>query len=248
MVYVVCEQDVHFRQVFKVVELMGRLDVANKLQHVTFTKPSCPSHHVGSAQLLGDILDQYEEQMHKAIVSELDTCPFGDVEAVAKRIGVNSMVIQELSSRKGQGNGLLGAFSHLTLSDGGTGTSLQLCYARLCSSIAKIESPNTSSSEMITHVEYATRLEPPWFDLLRLVSRYPDTTQAAFEKLEPGTVLSYLFRVVEELTLCLDAADEDAAEGECSAAASKHAARAILYEGVRQVLENGMKLLGATPT
>ena len=38
MVYVVCEQEVHFRQVIKAVELMGRADVANKLQHITFAR------------------------------------------------------------------------------------------------------------------------------------------------------------------------------------------------------------------
>ncbi|KAG4428669.1 hypothetical protein IFR05_015848 [Cadophora sp. M221] len=251
MVYVVCEQDVHFRQVIKAVELMGRADVANKLQHVTFTRPSGPSPHVGSVQLLGDILDQCEKQMHEAIVADPEKYPIEDGEdgeAVAKTMGINSLVIQELSSRKGQANGLLGALSLLTLSDGETGTSLQLCYARLCSAIAKSGgAPDASSLETIAQVEYATLLETPWSELLRLISRYPDTTQTAFEKLEPATILSYLFRIVEELTLCLDAADEDGADGECSAAASKHAARAVLFEGVRQVLENGMRLLGATP-
>ncbi|PVH77594.1 Nucleotidylyl transferase [Cadophora sp. DSE1049] len=247
MVYVVCEQDVHFRQVFKVVELMGRADVANKLHHVTFTKPSGPSPHVGSVQLLGDILDRSEKQMHEAIVADPETFPIENTEAVAKMVGINSMVIQELSSRKGQGNGLLGAFSLLNLSDGETGTSLQLCYARLCSAIAKLGAPDASSSEIVAQVECAAVLESPWSDLLRLMSRYPDTTKAAFEKLEPGTILSYLFRVVEELTLCLDTADEEEADGEGSAAGSKHESQAALYEGVRQVLENGMRLLGATP-
>jgi arginyl-tRNA synthetase len=79
------------------------------------------------------------------------------------------------------------------------------------------------------------------------MARYPDATQSAFERLEPGTILSYLFRVAEELALCLDEADKEESDGEGSAAASKYAARAVLYENVRQVLENGMKLLGTTP-
>jgi len=79
------------------------------------------------------------------------------------------------------------------------------------------------------------------------MARYPDATLSGFEKLEPGIILSYLFRVAEELTLCLDKADEDESGGESSAAGSKYAARAVPYENVRQVLENGMKLLGTTP-
>ena len=71
--------------------------------------------------------------------------------------------------------------------------------------------------------------------------------QIAFEKLEPGTILLYLFRIAEELTLCLDKANEDESDGVGSATASKYTARAVLYKNVRQVLGNGMKLLGATP-
>ena len=78
------------------------------------------------------------------------------------------------------------------------------------------------------------------------MSKYPDITQSAFEKLEPGTILAYLFRVAEELTLCLDAADEEA-EGESSGVASKDLIRAFLFAGARQVLKNGMRLLGAVP-
>ncbi|KAG4422039.1 hypothetical protein IFR04_004780 [Cadophora malorum] len=247
MVYIVCEQDVHFRQLIKTVELMGRDDVAKKLQHVTFTKPSGLSSHVGNVQLLGDILDQYEDSMRETMVSNPGRYPFRKGEAAVKTFGINSMVMQELSSRKGQSNSLLGSFSMLDLSDGDNGTSLQLCYARVCSEMAKIGAPDASKSDIIGLVDYGALLEPPCSELLRLLSRYPDTTQAAFEKLEPGTILSYLFRVAEELTLCLDAADEDLVQGECSAASSKYTARMALYATARQVLENGMKLLGSSP-
>lgn len=243
MVYVVCEQDVHFRQVIKAVELMGRADVANKLQHVTFTRANGPASHLGNAQLLGDILDQCEKHMLGAIVANPDQYQIEDSGAAAKMMGINSLVLQELSLRKGHCNGL--DFNLLTLSEGETGTSLQRCYTRLCTTIASLRAP--PSSEEIPHIDYSSLSEPPWSELLRLMARYPDATQAAFRTLEPGTILSYLFRVAEELTICLDDADEDQSDGEGSTASSKYAARAVLYENVRQVLENSMKLLGTTP-
>lgn len=247
MVYIVCEQDVHFRQLIRTVELMGRDDIAKKLQHVTFTKPSGLSSHVDNVQLLGDILDQYGDSIGEAMVSNPDRYPFREGGAAVETFGINAMIMQELSSRKGQSTSLLGSFSMLDLSDGDNGTSLQLCYARLCSEITKIGAPDASNPDLVGLVDYGALLEPPCSELLRLLSRYPDTTQAAFEKLEPGTILSYLFRVVEELTLCLDATDEDLVQGECSAASSKYTARMALYAIARQVLENGMKLLGASP-
>ena len=76
------------------------------------------------------------------------------------------------------------------------------------------------------------------------MGRYPDVTSSALKTLDPTTILSYLFCVVDELTLCLDEANEDESDGEGSSTGSKYSARAVLYANVRQVLENGMKLLG----
>jgi arginyl-tRNA synthetase len=243
MVYVVCEQDVHFRQVFKAVELMGRPDVAKKLQHITFPKPNTPASHLGNAQLLGDILDQCENYMREAMTANPDQYHIEDANTVAKVFGVNSMVMHELSSRKGHNSGL--DFNLLTLSDGETGTNLQLCYARLCSAIASFGTP--PCPEEIAHIDYSTLSEPPWSELLRLIARYPEATHSAFRTLEPGPILSYLFRVVEELTACLDETEEDDSDAQGSAEGPRYAATAVLYENVRQVLENGMKLLGTTP-
>jgi arginyl-tRNA synthetase len=79
------------------------------------------------------------------------------------------------------------------------------------------------------------------------MARYPDVTHSAFRTLEPSTFLSYVFRVVEDLENCLGEAEEEESEGEGSTAGSKYVARAVLYDNVRQLLENAMKLLGITP-
>jgi arginyl-tRNA synthetase len=239
MIYIVCEQDVHFRQVFKAVELMGHADIADKLQHITFTRANGPQ---GNA-LLGDILDHCETHMREAMSAIPDEYPFQDCDTVAKPFGINSLVVQELSLRKGHNSGL--GFNLTTSLEGETGANLQVCYARLCSAITCIGThPNP---EDIPDIDYTSLWEDTWCDQLRLLARYPAIINSAFRTLDPGIILSYLFLVVEQLTCCLDEADEEESEGEGSTAASKYAARAILYENVRQVLENGMKLLGTTP-
>jgi arginyl-tRNA synthetase len=239
MVYVVCEQDVHFRQVFKAVELMGHPDIANKLERVTFPRAGGPPSALGTAHLLGDILDQCENQMHEFMGTNLD---HDEDDAVEKIIGINSLLVQQLSSKNAHGNSL--SFKAMTFWEGETGPNLQLCYGRLCSAIASIGTHPTV--EEIPHIDYSSLWEAPWCELLRLMARYSDVTNSAFRTLEPSTVLSYLFRVVEELTECLDEADDETSAGESSAAVSKYVARAILYDNVRQILENAMKLLGIT--
>ena len=81
------------------------------------------------------------------------------------------------------------------------------------------------------------------------MARYPEMTRLAFKIMEPGTVLSYLFRLAKELTACLDEADEEeeSDEAQSSAASSVDAAQVALYDGVRQLFENALKLLGVTP-
>jgi arginyl-tRNA synthetase len=120
-----------------------------------------------------------------------------------------------------------------------------MCYARLCSAIATIGVQ--LKSEEIPHIDYSSLWEPPWCDVLRLMARYPSVTKSAFRAMEPTAILSHLFQIVEEVTSCIDEADEDESGGEGSSAGSKYAARAVLYECVRQIFENGMKLLGITP-
>ncbi|KAL5321206.1 hypothetical protein ACEPPN_012018 [Leptodophora sp. 'Broadleaf-Isolate-01'] len=241
MIYVVCEQDMHFRHVFKAVELMGEADLAKKLQHITFTKTGGSSAH-----LLGDILNQCETHMREAMNAIPEEYPFEDCDA--KAVGINSLVIQELSPipKKAHGNGL--GFNPTTSFEGETGSNLQACYARLCSAI--VATGALPTVEEIPNIDYSSLWEDPdapWCELLRLLTRYPNVVSSAFKSLDPVTILSYMFTVVEQLTLCLDEVAEDESEGEGSNAQSKYTPRAVLYENVRQVLENGMKLLGMAP-
>jgi len=242
MLYVVCEQDMHFRQLIKAVELMGRADIADKLEHMTFPKANRRASYLGDAQLLGDILDQREDFMREVVSASLDGYNFEDSNAAVKATGISSLVVQELHSRKARGNGA--DFSHLAL-EGDTGPDLLICYARLCSAIATIGVQ--LKPEETPHIDYSSLWDPPWCDLLRLMARYPTITQSAFRTMEPATVLSYTFQIVEEVTSCLDEADEDASGGEGSSASSKYSARAVLFESVRQILDNAMTLLGITP-
>jgi arginyl-tRNA synthetase len=78
------------------------------------------------------------------------------------------------------------------------------------------------------------------------MARYPGITKSAFHTLDSATNLSYLFKIVEEITSCLSETEENESGGEGSAVSLKYAARAVMYDSVRQILESGMKLLGIT--
>ncbi len=75
------------------------------------------------------------------------------------------------------------------------------------------------------------------------MARYPDMVQHTLRTLEPTTILSYLFKLTHELSASYDHLRVvNPPEGPATSLA-----RAALYEAARQVLRNGMVLLGLTP-
>ena len=91
MVYVVCEQDVHFRQVFKAMEIFGVL----KLQHLSFLKANGVTSQ-WNAHLLGDMIDHSHGREHK----RKSNYQFKDYDAASKVMVLNYLVVHELSLRK----------------------------------------------------------------------------------------------------------------------------------------------------
>ncbi len=79
-------------------------------------------------------------------------------------------------------------------------------------------------------------------DLFRLMAQYPDVTSMALRNLEPSTILTYLFRLTHQLSSTYDVLQVVGAETR-----KIMLTRAVVYESARQVLENGMRLLGLTP-
>ncbi|EAQ85473.1 hypothetical protein CHGG_09487 [Chaetomium globosum CBS 148.51] len=99
MIYVVStEQDLYFRRVFRTLELMGRSDLAVRLQHVNFGKVLGMYSRLGNVQLLSDILDQSREAMHGVMrQNEVKCSQVEDSDAVAEKCpDVTAMTLKTL--------------------------------------------------------------------------------------------------------------------------------------------------------
>jgi len=245
LIFVVGEQNQHFQQVALIVKLMGLPDIEAKLQHLTFSKnPSALTW--GESRLLGDILDRCEQYAQLAAADSEQLPSRLQVNEKLNTLGINTLAIQELTTRnKGHSTSFDG--ETLMSTEGETGLSLQLGYARLCSAIDDVGSSSGSSSSSAGDVDYSSLWEGGWIEVLRLLGRFPAVATAAYKSLEPGPLLTYIFSVLDELGYCLDDVDEEAANGGQEADASKFAARSLLFRSTKQVLENGMRLLNVTP-
>jgi len=127
----------------------------------------------------------------------------------------------------------------LTSFEGDTGPYLQYAHARLCSIARKAD----ISASDLRQADFSLLKEPHAIDLIRLMAQYPDIVTHTFKTLEPTTVLTYLFRLTHQLSSSYDVLRVvGAVEGPAVTVA-----RAALYEAARQVIHNGMLLLGLTP-
>ncbi|KAF6797574.1 arginyl-trna synthetase [Colletotrichum sojae] len=244
MIYVVTsEQDGHFARVFKAIELMGRVDLAKKLQHVGFGRVQALSQQLGNAHLFGDMLDQCATAVKEAIAADQN----GEAPAAAAEpFGITSLVAQDMHTKRS--NGYAFDSKKMTEFEGDTGAALQVAYTRLVLTLKELKAAEAAAGD----VDYSHLQEEEYTNLLRLMAQYPDVVNAAYKSLEPSAVLAFLYRLVEQLIVCLDDDEGEDEEGEeeeeeTPDEAEVDRARAVLYENARQVVENGMRILGIRP-
>lgn len=241
MIYVVMsQQDVHLARLFKILELMGGKykEISDKLQHVNFGAVKGMSTRKGNVRFLDDILQECATAMHE--VMQRNAGKYAQVEEpekVADILGISAVMVQDMSGKRV--NGYPFDISRMTSFEGDTGPYLQYAHARLCSVARKAG----YSRQDILDADTSLLQEPHAVNLIRLLAQYPDTVAHSLKTLEPTTILTYLFRLTHQLSSSYDVLRVvGAPEGPDTSLA-----RAALYEAARQVLSNGMRLLGLTP-
>ena len=238
MIYVVSsEQHGYFQQLFKIVELMGRQDLADKVQHVQFRSVLGMSSRSGNAPLLEDILNDCGNAMHDVMRrNQVKYAQVDDPDRVSDILGITGVTVQDMSGKRI--NGYRFDMNRMVSFEGDTGPYLQYTHARLCSILRKSGFTITE----LTTADFSLLKEQPVIDGLRLMAQYPDVTLTAYKTLEPATILTYLFKFTHQLSSGYDAVKVVRIEDK-----EARKARAAYYDCARQVLSNGLTLLGIRP-
>ena len=121
--------------------------------------------------------------------------------------------------------------------EGDTGSYLQYAHARLCSITRKVD----MASDDLSRADLSLLTEPAAANIVRTLSLWPQVVSVAYQTHEPSAIVAYLFRLGHATS---------SSYKELRVLGSSHElqmARLALYESTRQVLSNGMKLLGLTP-
>jgi arginyl-tRNA synthetase len=231
--YVVAyQQNLHFRQWFRVVELMG-YDWARDLEHVAFGMVSLEdgtlSTRRGKVVFLQDVLDQAVEKTLSII--EEKSPGLENKEEIAKTVGVGAVVFDTLSSTRIKD--IVFSFDRVLNFDGETGPYVQYTHAR-CASLLR----RADAAWADTAPDYAALDNAEAFAAVKLLQGFPETVQRACEKNEPCLVTRHVIELAKAMNRFYyehRIIDEDAA---------KTAARLLLAQGVKQVIKTGLWLIG----
>lgn len=237
MIYVIAsQQDLHCQQFFRILKECG-FDWVDKLQHVSFGLVQGMSTRKGTVVFLSNILEEVKESMHN--VMKKNEAKYNQVEnpeEIADLVGISSVMIQDMSAKRV--NNYKFDWDRMLSFEGDTGPYLQYAHSRLRSVERK---SGKDIDENLASADFSLLTEPMADELIRTLTLFPDVVLNAGKTQEPATIVTYLFKLTHQVSSCYDVLWVAGQEEPLAKA------RLALYSSARQVLYNGMVLLGLTP-
>lgn len=227
--YVVAShQALHFKQLFKVLELLGE-PWASDMVHVSYGMVSVEgmalSTRRGNVLYLSDVLDAAVEKA-LAIITERNP-ELNDKTAVAESVGVGAVVFDALydGRLKDKNFSLADALNF----DGETGPYVQYTHAR-CNSVLN------KAAYKEENVDYAELTDDEAYEVVKLLADFDDVVYNAAIKYEPSVVARRLVKICQAFNRFYNA-DRIMCGGKTQAA------RLFLTVRVAQTLAYGLNLL-----
>lgn len=181
--YVVAyQQNLHFKQVFKVLELMG-YDWAKDLVHVAYGMVSLEdgamSTRKGKVVWLEDVISRCVEKAR--VILEEKNPALENKDAVAETVGVGAVVFGALYNSKIKD--ITFSYDKALNFDGETSVYVQYTCARAASVLSKAAADGIAFDEATSGTPNAQEAE-----LLKTLGDFPATVREAAEKYEPSFV------------------------------------------------------------
>ncbi len=229
-------QSLHFQQAFKILELWG-FKQAEKCYHLGYGFVSLPegamSARRGRVVLFKDVYDESIQRVLAAIAEKNPNMPESERLGVAKKVGMGALAYSMLSvdNNKDMVFDIDDALSF----DGRTGPYIQNAYVRANSILRK------SNNRMLEPRMFDYPLTTHEIELIEQMSRFPNVVQQAANEYRPLLVAAYVYDLATAFHSFYHAVPVLQSESE-----SIKTARLRLVAAAKQVLANGLRLLGIT--
>lgn len=185
-------QSLHFRQWFKVVELMG-YPWYDRLVHVPYGTVSIGgaklATRTGNVVLLRDLFAQATEKVAQIMEEKSPDLP--NKAEVAEAIGVGAIVFYYLSGNRMRDINF--AMDDALSFDGNTGPYVQYTYARTCSVRDKAAAAGIDRKDGRFKVSAEEEVA-----LAKTLARFPETVLEALNSYEPSVITRYILDVATD--------------------------------------------------
>jgi arginyl-tRNA synthetase len=232
LIYVVgAEQSLHFKQLFKVLELMG-YDWSKHCVHVAFGlyrfKDGKMSTRRGNVVFLEDVLDRAIELV-KEIIKEKNP-DLKNSNEVATAVGTGAVIFNDLMNDRQKNIDF--DWDRLLDFNGDTGPYVQYSHVRCCSVLAKWGKAVPKDADLSLLKE---NLEQA---LLRSLGHFNDVVLISYNQLRPNWIAQYLLELAKAFGAFYY--EHRILEGDIEL----QKARIALVDSTRIVLRRGLELLG----
>ncbi len=228
------EQQLHFKQIFKVLELMGYEEYAKNCEHIPFglvvdKNGEKIGSRKGNSVSLEEILQESIEKVKK-IIDEKNP-QLQDKEEIARKVGVGAIIFNDLANSRIKDE--IFDWDMLLNFNGETGPYIQYIYVRTNGVIKK-----AGYIPEIKDVELEELLDNEAINTVKLLYTFGEIVKLAAEKNEPSILARYLIDLAQSYSnfynehkiICDDKKTQDA--------------RLYLTYACGSVLKKGAELLG----
>ncbi len=229
--YVVAyQQNLHFKQIFKVLELMGN-DWAKDMVHVAYGMVSLEdgamSTRKGKVVWLEDVINKCVEKAYSVL--EEKNPDLEDKKDISEKVGVGAVIFGALYNNKIKD--IVFSYDKVLSFDGETGVYCQYTCARARSVLEKAGNVRCDIPEEFS-------VEPQEFEVVKALAEFPDTVKEAAAKYEPSIIARYAVDLAQKYNKfyfdCKILTAEDGVKQ----------LRLAITKAALQTLENALALLG----